>query len=237
MKSSFITTTSDEIYRDGTYLRNNQGWHVEDSPWKAQQVLTMLGRAGLQMRSVCEVGCGAGEILNQLSRHLPLTQFVGYELSPQAFELCRQRESERVCFRLADLSTENVVFDCLLCMDVVEHVEDYFGFLRGLKAKSTYKIFHFPLDVNVLSVMRNEMMRARRDVGHLHYFTRDTALATLADCGYQVLDSFYTKSFIGAPQRSVRARLAKLPRSILFRLSPHWAVKLLGGSALLVLAR
>lgn len=28
----------DTMYTDGTYLRNNPDWHVDDSPWKANQV-------------------------------------------------------------------------------------------------------------------------------------------------------------------------------------------------------
>ena len=33
---------SGSIYSDGSYLESNPGWHAEDSPWKAQQVLRML---------------------------------------------------------------------------------------------------------------------------------------------------------------------------------------------------
>jgi hypothetical protein len=31
-----------KIYRDGTYLKNNETWHVEDSPWKAKHIATIL---------------------------------------------------------------------------------------------------------------------------------------------------------------------------------------------------
>ncbi len=51
---------------------------------------------------MAEVGCGAGEILRLLSGELdPATQFVGYDVSPQAHELAAARESERVRFVLA----------------------------------------------------------------------------------------------------------------------------------------
>jgi len=35
------------IYTDGTYLRNNPDWHVDDSPWKAKHVARMLDRHGI----------------------------------------------------------------------------------------------------------------------------------------------------------------------------------------------
>src|SRR5690606_39364807 len=46
-------------------------------------------------------------------------------------------------------------FDLVLCIDVFEHIEDYLGFLRILRDKGTYKLFHIPLDMTVLSVLKN----------------------------------------------------------------------------------
>ncbi len=226
-----------DIYSDGTYLNNNKTWHVEDSPWKAGQIAKILRRNNLDPGKVCEVGCGAGEILKQLSDLYPHATFVGYELSAQAFALCKGRESDKVRYRLGSPLDEEAFYDCLLCIDVFEHVEDYVGFLRGLKGKSSYKVFHIPLDISVLDVLRSSLMDKRRIVGHLHYFTRETALATLTDCSYEIVDSFYTTSFSDLPSRTFKAKLARLPRKILFWLSPHLAVKVLGGCSLLVLAK
>jgi len=226
-----------EIYKDGTYLKNNETWHVEDSPWKVKQIISILNKNNLSPATVCEVGCGAGEILNQLSGVFPNTIFVGYELSPQAFALCKERESKNVSYHLKSIFAEEVLYDCLLCIDVFEHVEDYIGFIKALKIKSNFKIFHIPLDISVLSVLRSSMIYARESVGHLHYFTRETALATLQDCGYEIIDSFYTTSFLGLPSKTFKAKLAKLPRRLLFAMSPHLCVRLLGGCSLLVLAK
>ena len=55
--------SSNKIYIDGSYANEHPQYHVEDSPWKAQQVLNILNKNRLIVQSVCEVGCGAGEIL------------------------------------------------------------------------------------------------------------------------------------------------------------------------------
>ena len=55
-----------ELYTQGDYLENNPTWHVEDSPWKAQQIIKMMRRNNIRPKTVCEVRCGAGEILRQL---------------------------------------------------------------------------------------------------------------------------------------------------------------------------
>jgi cyclopropane fatty-acyl-phospholipid synthase-like methyltransferase len=234
-----IANAHETIYQTGEYVEKNPTYHVEDSAWKANQVLRLIEKHSLAPRTVCEVGCGAGEILKQLQLRLaPDTRFCGYEISPQAFALCRQRENERLHFYCQDLiATAEAPFDLLLCLDVFEHVEDYFGFLRGLRGKARQKIFHIPLDLSAQWVWRSgPIMREREQAGHLHYFTKETALATLRDTGYEVIDWFYTAGAIAHP-RSVKARLASWPRRLLSTVNQDLVVRVLGGYSLLVLAK
>ena len=236
---NIATSTQDvnKIYVDGTYLYNNATWHVEESPWKAEQILKIFTKNNISPQKICEVGCGAGEILRQLSLKMPSTNFFGYELSPQAFELCSTRESERLHYMLKNILDEDVFFDGLLCIDVFEHVDDYIGFLKALKSKATFKVFHIPLDISVYGVLRGSMMSNRKSVGHIHYFTPETAIATLKDSGYDIVDYFYTTSFNDLPSKTLRARLAKFPQRLLYSISPNLMVKLIGGCSLLVLAK
>jgi SAM-dependent methyltransferase len=230
--------TNETIYQTGEYVERNPTYHVEDSAWKAAQILRMMKNHDLQPKSICEVGCGAGEILKQLQSDLPASaRFFGYEISPQAFALCQERVNEGLTFFCEDLlAANNVNFDLLLCLDVFEHVEDYFSFLRGLRDKATHKIFHIPLDLSAQWVWRGTpLMRVREQAGHLHHFTKETALATLHDAGYEVVDWFYTPGAIANP-RSVKAKLASLPRRLLSKLNQDLVVRVLGGYSLLVLA-
>lgn len=229
-----------EIYEDGTYLDNNPSWHEEDSPWKAIQISKMLERNGLAPKRICEIGCGAGEILNQLSaRYTDQEKFFGYEISPQAYRLCSQKANDRLTFRLEDLLGENTEhFDIVMAIDVFEHVEDYFGFLRRLRDKATYKLFHIPLDLSVQGVLRaSPIMNSRKIVGHIHYFTKEIALESLKDTGYELVDHFYTGGGLELPNRGWKARLAKLPRKLAFMVNEDIAVRLLGGYSLMVLAK
>ncbi len=234
-----FANSNESIYKTGEYLEKNPTYHVEDSAWKAGQILRMIAKHQLRPRSICEVGCGAGEILKQLQSSLPAdTQLCGYEISPQAFALCRERANDRLHFFCEDLlAVETETFELLLCLDVFEHIEDYFGFLRGLRAKATHKIFHIPLDLSVQWVWRRSpILLEREQAGHLHYFTKETALATLHDAGYEVVDWFYTPGAIANP-RSTKARLASWPRRLLSSVNQDLVVRILGGYSLLVLAR
>ncbi len=201
-------------YLSGDYAAENPTYHVEDSAWKAQQILKMINKHGLQPKSVCEVGCGAGEILKQLQERLPAqTLFYGFEISPQAFALTRSRENDRLHFFCHDLLAAEVEpYELLLCNDVFEHVEDYIGFLRRLRIKSTHQIFHIPLDISAQAVVRiGTIVENRKRVGHLHYFSKETALLTLQDAGYEIVDWFYTASGIDRA-KTWGAKLAALPR-------------------------
>jgi len=226
-------------YQDGTYLSNNPAWHEPDSPWKARQISRMLRRNNIALATMCEIGCGAGEILNRLVEEYPAVQFSGYEISPQAYEMCRKRERSNLHFFLRDLLEEKgSTFDVAAAIDVFEHVEDYFGFLRKFRTKGKYKIFHIPLDLSVQSVLRNSpILHSRQSVGHIHYFTKDTALATLTDLKYEIVDFFYTNGSLELPNRGWKANLFRLPRKFLFLIHNDIAVRLLGGSSLMVLAK
>jgi SAM-dependent methyltransferase len=229
----------ESIYTDGTYLRNNPDWHVDDSPWKAKHVATMLERHGIVPQSVCEIGCGAGEVLRALSSHLPMsTRFFGYEISPEAYAICNRKANEKFSFRLANLlEDDSARFDVVMAIDVFEHVEDYFGFLRKLRARAQYKIFHIPLELSAQEVMRGTpLIAARRSVGHIHHFSKETALATLEDCGYRVVDHFYTSGRTELAGLGWKSQLLRIPRQALYRMSPDTAVRVLGGYSLLVLA-
>lgn len=124
-----------------------------------------------------------------------------------------------------------------MAIDVFEHVEDYFGFLRSLREKGTYKVFHIPLDLSVQMVLRSSpILRTRSLVGHLHYFTKETALATLKDTGFIIVDYFYTNAS-ELPNRGWKADLLKIPRKLGFLIDQDLTARIFGGFSLMVLAK
>jgi SAM-dependent methyltransferase len=229
----------ESIYTDGTYLEKNPDWHTDESPFKASQILRMLQKNRVQPKTIAEVGCGAGEVLKLLQEQMDREcRFAGYDISPQAMELCKSRANERLQFKLADISQEkDAFFEIILVLDVIEHVEDYFGFLRGIRPKSDLKIFHFPLDVSVQAVLRKRGLLKRRELyGHLHYFTKETALATVKETGYEIVNYFYTPRCIELAKGKIQ-KIARVPRIICFSIHEDLTVRILGGYSLLVLAK
>src|SRR5690242_10304134 len=93
-------------------------WHIEEAPWKVEQILHMLARHHLTPQQICEIGSGSGDMLKQLQSQMdPQCTFQGYELSPHAIDYSRQHENERLHFKLADIRAEpSAHFDLLLLM-------------------------------------------------------------------------------------------------------------------------
>jgi 2-polyprenyl-3-methyl-5-hydroxy-6-metoxy-1,4-benzoquinol methylase len=230
-----VVDPATDPHLNGEYLHKNQTWHVEYSPSKAASVHRMLTKHNLQPRSICEVGCGAGEVLRQLQLRMdPQCVFTGFDVAPPAIEMAKTRSNDRLHFELADFGEmDTPYYDLLLILEVVDHVENYLGFLRMLKHRAQHKIFSFSLDISVQSTFRGGVFTQRRkDHSHLHHFNKEIALGTLQHAGYEILDYCYSPNLAF----STGAKLAKPLRKTLFHLSPELSVRLFGGYSLLVLA-
>jgi hypothetical protein len=116
--------TPGELYLDGGYAERNPDWHQGDSPWKAEQILKMMGEMGMQPKSICEIGCGAGEILAILQKSKPECTFAGYEIAPQAFQIAATKSNGNLKFHQELRPEAGEHFDVMLIIDVVEHVDD-----------------------------------------------------------------------------------------------------------------
>ena len=113
-----------------------------------------------------------------------------------------------------------------------------FDFLDRLRVRCEHAVFHFPLDLSVISVLRETPpLHVRRKVGHLHFFTRGLVFALLDECGFEVIEARYTGAAYSAPNRRVLTRFAGLLRRIAHALMGDAGVRLLGGETLMVLAR
>ncbi len=230
-----------KIYSDGSYLENNPSWHKEDSAWKASNIYRIIKANSISFNTITEVGCGSGNVLIELDQLVDNSKirYDGYDISPQAIEIAKKENNKNVTFHHLDLFSENNEnkIDILLVIDVFEHIPDYMGFVEKCKNKAKYKIFHIPLDLHASSLVRNSFINTRYSIGHLHYFTADSAICTLKDTGHEIIDYFYTNTAIDlfVKHPSVKKAIANVPRFILQKINIPFAARILGGYSLLVL--
>ncbi len=145
--------------------------------------------------TLLDVGCGPGFIAQRcradgirvtgLDAHPPLPGMV------DAFH--------RVDLDRDELPVDPFDFDCVLLLDVIEHLSDPEGFLVGLRNRSaadrpaaarvilsTPNVAFAAVRLNLLLGRFNYAERGILDVTHKRLFTRRSLLAMLGDCGYTV---------------------------------------------------
>lgn len=233
--------SSNELYTSGKYLQNKPTWDVEDSEWKAKMIYDLYKKNKLTPKSVTEVGCGAGAILEELSiKDGNIEMLDGFDISPQAILLAKQRENNKVKFYNEDfISMEYAHPDLLLVIDVLEHVDDYYNFLRKLHDKSDFFIFHIPLDLSCRTILKPHILLQQRDTaGHIHYFSEEMVYWFLKDIGFEIIDWHYTKPLIDINKPSTfRIKIKKFLRNMSFAINKPLSAKLWGSYSMLILAR
>jgi hypothetical protein len=152
------------------------------------------------------MGCGAGEVLKQVQERLTdECDLLGCDIYPRQSNSAGAGLMRGFIFLLGDITkVPQRFFDLILVLDLIEHLEDYFSFLRNIKERALYKIFQIPLDLSVQTVLRAfPLIRDRQRYGHIHYFIKETALQLLSDLGYQIIDYFYTAVALHRPSSKI----------------------------------
>jgi SAM-dependent methyltransferase len=235
-----MESTATDIYRSGQYLAKNPTWHAEDAPFKAKYISRLLARNNVVFATIADIGCGTGDVLRCLRSQSTgqNANWRGYDIAEDAIGIATQNHlNDGIKFHSGDLLATDAYFDVLLVIDVFEHVSDYLGFLRACRERARYKVYHIPLDLHVSAILRDSLTDARTSVGHLHYFSQKTAIATLTDTGHKIADTMLTPGAIELFKRhpSAKRAIANVPRMILGAFSASFATRLFGGYSLLAL--
>ncbi len=226
-------------YSSGDYWQKNIDHHELDAEFKFQKARKLLKKNNITPRSILDCGCGSGKDSYLLVSHFNV-ETLGIDISKHAILSAKIKFNHpKLFFKKKQVSQLKGRWSLGIMFDVFEHVEDYYKFLRVARKKADFWIFNIPLDMNMLSIFKAGYMKARSEYGHLHYFFTDSAIATLRECGYEVVDSMVVNSVLHdiRTKKKITGMLAALPRLILSIISPNFSARLLGGAALMVLCR
>lgn len=233
--------SSNNMYTSDVYFKNKPTWDDEDTGWKAVIIHALLQSNSINPERIVEVGCGAGGILKELSNLNPsIKELKGYDIAPQAIALANLKKNDKISFLNSDyVNSDDAGGDVLLVIDVIEHIDDYYGFLNKLKGKSKNVVFHIPLDLSCRNILKPHTILLQREmVGHLHYFTKEIAEWALKDTGFTIIDWIYTKPLLDTePAKTFRQWIKKILRNCSFAINKNWSAKMWGGYSIMVLAK
>ncbi len=209
-------------------------WRALGALGKADHVLELCARSGLEPHSVLDVGCGDGALLSELSRRGFGGTLTGLELSTSAVAIARARPGidgvEQ--FDGAQVPAAAGAYDLGILSHVLEHVPDPAALLGEVARACRAVVIEVPLEANV-SARRDSKRAHAQEIGHLRRLDRAAARAIVARAGLGVageLDDplplevhlFFAR---GAVQRA-RCYLKWALRTSLHRLAPPLARRL-----------
>jgi SAM-dependent methyltransferase len=198
---------------------------------KADHVVELLHALSYPPESVLEVGCGDGALLSALAARGVGIRREGVDISERAVALAASRpEIDRVWrFDGEVLPTPDGAYDLGVLSHVLEHVPDPLPLLQEVARACRSVVVEVPLEDN-RSASRASAERVRRELGHLHRFSRADVRALahrsglklvgeLADPLPAAVHTFWAEGYV---QRSLGLAKAGVRRT-LFTLAPGLA--------------
>lgn len=160
----------------------------------------LLGLIGPHIRSVLEIGCGAGATGEAVKRSRPGITYVGVDLEPSAVARARTRLDRAVVANLDHASLEDYdirksSFDLIICADILEHLYDPWKTLAVLREYLTPRgelLASIPniQNIQVIDNLARGFWTYTRygilDATHIRFFTLNGILKLFEGTGYTI---------------------------------------------------
>jgi SAM-dependent methyltransferase len=153
-------------------------------------IVGLIDRFFPDARQFLEVGCGTGSVLQAIAGSRPWNRLVGAELHPSGLVYARTRLPSNVEFVQMDarMIPGCDIFELVGAFDVIEHIADDEGVLRGMRAATQ-------IDGGIIvAVPQHPWLWSRADdiAHHQRRYRRGELEAKLIRSGFEVL---FTSSF------------------------------------------
>ncbi len=200
----------------------------------------------LQINSIIDFGCGYGKALQNCAQRLGVDLAYGFDFSEKSIEYANANfaTDKLNYFRLNTLDiNENITHiqsivkgekvDCVLLIDLLEHIPDCVQLLIKLSEITKYFIIKLPIEENVVNnyILTKTYPSTKQANGHLreftvnsvHYFIRKIGLTPIAE-GVHIYD--FRDSFPPQAQKvkllgRIKSNILKSARIILALILPR----------------
>jgi len=111
-------------------------------------------------------------------------------------------------------------------------VNIYFNYLLYIEALLVLLnfVFHIPIDLSASTVLHGyPLVNARSKVGHIHYYSKDLVIATLRDCGFEIVHWSYSGAGMNASRPTLKTQMAMWQRSVLYAFHKDKGVRVISG--------
>jgi len=156
-------TSSNREYYEAASAARDDYWRYMAAPRaRVARILDLVRR--LAPASLADLGCGNGQLLDDIRRTFPAMPLAGLDLSSRQIAENRVRAPE-IDWIEGDLSQPVAIgkqFDCVTASEVIEHLDDPLALLENARR----------LGSNLILTTQSGPVRAtERRVGHVRHFT------------------------------------------------------------------
>ncbi len=181
-------TTAEQVNREfyeQALPGQNDYWRKMAAPRFRVRTVTSELRAR-RPNSVVDLGCGGGQLLDEIGRAMPGVRLVGVDLSEPQLALNRKRlpDTRWICANIdqpvkwADEDRER--YDAVTAIEVIEHVDNPNVLLANART-----LLH-PGGFVMLSTQSGRVGETERRVGHRRHFTAAEISSLLEGAGFRV---------------------------------------------------
>lgn len=131
-----------------------------------------------KIKTICEIGCGEGELLKIIHQHFPKAKIYATDLAKS--EIAKAKKITKglpIVFSVQNaekLSYKNQQFDLVVCCEVIEHLENPERGLKEIKRIAKNSIISVPVEPlwRVLQLMRLKYIKDLGNTpGHLNHWS------------------------------------------------------------------
>jgi len=197
----------------------------QDCAWfeqRARLVSETIAGAFPTAKSLLEVGCGTGYVLQQISSSLPWLTISGGDLNGASLIEARRRVPSASLFRMRGEAIPFLEeFDVVCCLDVLEHVHDDRAVLQSIHRATR------PSGGLIVTVPQHPWMWSEHDerAEHFRRYTRSQILRKVSISGFRIIS---TTSFVSLllPALAIMRMLGGRTRAerCVGELAPSWTV-------------
>lgn len=163
-------------------------WRTLGAVGKADHVVELCTRIGVEPRKTLEIGCGDGALLSELARRRFGGRLHGVEIAQAAVDIASRRD-EIDSVELYDgksLGFGDGEYDLGILSHVLEHVPDPALLLEEVARVCDTVVVEVPLEHN-LSARRSAKRAHALEVGHLHRLSRASMRSIVERAGLRVV--------------------------------------------------
>lgn len=161
--------------------------------------LDLLDTMNPNLKTILEIGCGAGSLGERYKRINPHCEYIGLELNEEAAKIAEQRLDKVIrgnAETITDLNIPNQSIDCLVYGDVLEHlvlpeevIKKHLSLLteNGQMIACIPNIGHWTILAKLFLGQWRYEEEGLLDKTHLRFFTLESIKKLYQDCGINII--------------------------------------------------